>query len=194
VGHGADFTLTGPSGEILAVVSVLPPAPGLHLGEFQMKTKILVLAATALGAFLLGGGVVMAQPAGLFKPKIIADGHIAKAAEIGANGIEFSSPKNAHVIVQTGEFEGGASTTWHTHPALTLVTVVDGSVSYRSGCHKAVVYHANESFVEAPNTPVIVDNADGTIPAHVVTTLVFPNSMASRTFVPAPDCTHPADD
>jgi quercetin dioxygenase-like cupin family protein len=161
-----------------------------------MKTKISVLLATALGAFLLGGVVVVAAivPPSGFHPKIIADGKIAKASEVDANGIEFSSRKNARVIVQTVDFDGGGNSGWHTHPGLTVVTVVDGSVVDHSRCDAPVVYTANQSFIEEPNTPGFVENASATVQAHVVATLIVPDGMAPRTNVEAPDCSHPSDD
>jgi quercetin dioxygenase-like cupin family protein len=161
-----------------------------------MKTKILVLLASTLGAFLLGGSVAVAAivgPSG-FHPTIIADGKIAKASEIDANGIEFSSRKNARVLVQTVEFDGGGMSGWHTHPGLTVVTVVDGSVIDRTGCHAPVVYTKNQSFVEEPNTPGSVNNVSDTVKAHVVATLIVPDGMAPRTNVEAPNCSHPRDD
>lgn len=174
----------------------LSPAAHLYLWESRVKTKILVLFASALSAFLLGGIVVVAAivlPSG-FHPTIIADGKIAKASEIDANGIEFSSRKNARVIVQTVEFDGGGKSGWHTHPGLTVVTVVDGSVIDRSGCDAPVVYTKNQSFVEQPNTPGAVDNVSAKVKAHVVATLIVPNGMAPRTNVEAPDCSHHNDD
>lgn len=161
-----------------------------------MKTKISVLLATVLGAFLLGGVVVAAAiiPPSGFHPKIIADGKIAKATEVDANGIEFSSRKNARVIVQTVDFDGGGNSGWHTHPGLTVVTVVGGSVVDHSGCDAPVAYTANQSFVEEPNTPGFVENASATVQAHVVATLIVPDGMAPRTNVEAPDCSHPRDD
>jgi quercetin dioxygenase-like cupin family protein len=161
-----------------------------------MKTKVLVLFATALGAFLLGGVVVAAAivPPSGFHPKIIADGKIAKASEIDAHGIEFSSRKNARVIVQTVEFDGGGKSGWHTHPGLTVVTVVDGSVIDRSGCDAPVVYTANQSFVEPANTPGSVENVSATVKAHAVATLIVPDGMDPRTNVEAPDCSDPSDE
>jgi quercetin dioxygenase-like cupin family protein len=155
-----------------------------------MKTKFLVLLATACGAFLLGGGVVLA--AGAFTTTPIASGTIARAAEIEANGIEFSSPSNSKVAVVQGDFEAGSSTGWHTHPGLTVVVVKSGTVTNRTGCNAPVTYGAGASFVEPPNTPI---NVSAAAPARVITTLIFPSGMASRTDVNAPVCSGPpADD
>jgi quercetin dioxygenase-like cupin family protein len=160
-----------------------------------MKTKVLVLLATACGAFLLGGGIVLAEPADGFNATHVDRGTIARAAEIDANGIEYASPRNAHVIIQQGEFLGGGKSGWHTHPGLTIVTVVDGSVTNRTGCSAAVVYHPLDSFVEPPNTPISVNNVSPTVKAHVVAVLVVPDGIvAPRTDVNAPVCTGPEDD
>jgi quercetin dioxygenase-like cupin family protein len=157
-----------------------------------MKTKILVLCAAACGAFLLGGGVVLASG---FTASLHAQGTIAKAAEISANGIEFSSGKNAQVFVQDGVFTAGGSTGWHTHPGLTVATVVEGAVINHTGCHAPVPYGKGASFVEPPNTPINVYNASDTAGASVVAILIVPEGMPRSTpLTSAPDCTHNADD
>ena len=158
-----------------------------------MKTKMLILLAGVCGAFLLGGGVVLAGPPIGFTTTIISDGKIAKATEINANGIKFSSHENARVIVQVGDFVPGGTSGWHTHPGLTVVTVTDGSVINYVGCREGVVCTKGQSFVEPPNTPGDVDNTSATVAAHVMATLIVPNGMAPRTNVDAPNCTHHGD-
>ena len=153
-----------------------------------MKTKMLILLASVCGAFLLGGGVVLAGPPIGFNSKILSDGKIATATHISANGIEFSSQKNARVIVQASEFAPGGTSGWHTHPGLTVVTVVEGSVTEHRGCAAGVTYTKGQSFVEPPSTPGDVDNASATVPAHVIAVLIVPDGMAPRTNVDAPAC------
>src|SRR5438105_14558358 len=158
------------------------------MGRGDMKTRIVVLSAAAVSAFLLGGGVALAgNPVG-FTATILATGTIANATEIQANGIRFTSPPNAQVIVQQGDFVGGGTTSWHTHPGLTLVTVTDGTLRFHNHC-SITVYTKGQSFVEPPNTPVMVHNASASLPAQVIATLVVPAGMAPRTNVPAPHCT-----
>ncbi len=158
-----------------------------------MKTKILVLLAGAIGALVLGGGIALAAALPTFHSHPLANGTIAKATEISANRIEFSSPKNAQVIVQWGEFDKGGNTGWHTHPGLTVVTVTVGTLKYHDGC-RSTVYTVGDSFVETPNRPGMVENIRTDATATVYATLIVPNGMAPRTNVPAPNCTNPADD
>jgi quercetin dioxygenase-like cupin family protein len=158
-----------------------------------VKTKMFILVAAACGAFLLGGGVVLAGPPIGFTATIISDGKIAKATEINANGIKFSSHQNARVIVQVGDFVPGGTSGWHTHPGLTVVTVTDGSVINYVACREGVVYTKGQSFVEPPNTPGDVDNTSTTRAAHVMATLIVSDGMAPRTNVDAPKCTHEGD-
>ena len=156
-----------------------------------MKTKILVLLAGAIGALVLGGGVVLAASG--FASTVLAKGTIAKATEISANRIEFSSPKNAQVIVQRGEFAKGGNTGWHTHPGLTVVTVTAGTLRYHDGC-SSKVYTVGQSFVETPSRPGMVENTSADATAQVFATLIVPAGMLPRTDVPAPNCKTPADD
>ena len=158
-----------------------------------MRTRILVLFAVAVGAFVVGGGVVVAgQPVG-FSASVKASGTIAKATEIGANGIEFQSRKNATVIVQEGNFQPSGSSGWHTHPGLTVVTVTSGTVINHTRCH-VTTYTVGQSFVEPPKTLILVDNASSTATAQVYSVLVVPEGMPARNSnVTPPDCTHPKD-
>jgi quercetin dioxygenase-like cupin family protein len=149
---------------------------------------MLVLLACAVGAFFLGGGVVLAgKPTGS-TPIILASGTIAKATAIQASGIQFSAPENVQVIVQQTDFVGGGTSGWHTHPGLTVVTVADGSFRYHEGC-SVKLYIKGQSFVEPPNTPVMVRNTSATLPGQTFAALVVPAGVAPRTNVTAPKCT-----
>jgi cupin domain len=159
-----------------------------------MKSRILVLFAVVVGAFVIGGGVVQAEPPNGFSATVIATGTIARATEIGANGIEFQSRANASVITQFGDFVGGGTSGWHTHPGLTVVTVISGSVTNHTGCRAPVTYTAGQSFVEPPKTPIAVVDASATAAARVIATLVVPAGMAARTNVNAPTCPVHTDD
>jgi quercetin dioxygenase-like cupin family protein len=153
-----------------------------------MRTRIVVLSAAAVSAFLLGGGVALAgNPTGSV-PTILASGTIAKATAIQASGIQFSAPANVTAIVQKFDFVGGGSSGWHMHPGLTVVTVADGSFRYHEGCH-VKLYVKGQSFVEPPNTPVMVKNTSADLPGQVVAALIVPAGVAPRTNTTAPHCT-----
>lgn len=158
-----------------------------------MKTKMFVVVASACGALLTGSGVVLAVGIG-FVPTILADGTIAKSSEMSAHRIEFSAPKNAHVITQRVDFEAGGSSGWHTHPGLVVVTVTVGSLRVTDGCHAPVVYGPGQSFIETPDTAGLVENASTTTAAQSFATVIVPQGMAPRTNVPAPNCTHHEED
>ena len=114
-----------------------------------MRTKPLVLLAVAIGAFVLGGGVVSAEPPSGFVGRILAAGTLSRATDIGANGIEFSSRTGAQVILQQGDFSAAGTSGWHMHPGLTVVTVTDGTVIYHQRC-TVRSYTKGQSFVEPP--------------------------------------------
>jgi len=158
-----------------------------------MKRKIVVLVAGAVGALVLGGGVVLAAASGFTATLLFPKSTISKATEISANHIEFSSPKNAQVFNQVGTFEIGGNTGWHTHPGLTVVSVTAGTLRYHDGC-KSTDYTVGQSFVETPNSPGMVENIGSDATAQVYATLIVPAGMLPRTDVPAPNCTKRADD
>jgi quercetin dioxygenase-like cupin family protein len=158
-----------------------------------MRLRPLIILAVGIGAFVLGGGVVSAEPPSGVAAKILASGTLSKATDIGANGIEFTSRRATQVIVQQGDFSAAGTSGWHTHPGLTIVTVTDGTVTYHRRCSVGS-YTKGQSFVEPPDTPVMVENSSNQASAQVVTALMVPAGFAARTNVSAPECPNHTED
>ena len=154
-------------------------------------SRVLMLLVVGFSAFVLGGGVVSAGPPSGFTPTILSTGTISRLVEVERNGITFKSQPNATVITQQGDFVAGGTSGWHTHPGLTVVTVVSGSVTNTNGCKAPATYVAGQSFVEPPDTPLVVQNASATDSARVITMLIVPAGKAARTNVDAPTCPPP---
>jgi quercetin dioxygenase-like cupin family protein len=86
------------------------------------------------------------------------------------------------------EFAPGAATPPHTHPGLTLATVLDGEVTFDTKGAKTT-YRAGQSFTELPGEVGVAANA-GAAPARVMASIVLPKGAAPST--PQPGGPSPA--
>jgi quercetin dioxygenase-like cupin family protein len=154
-----------------------------------MKTKAFVVIAVAIGAVFLSSNAVMANPSVGFTAKVLAKGTLSEPAKIKALGVKFSTEQSTDVYVQQVDIAPGGLSGWHEHPGLVMVVVATGAVIVHAGCQAGQQYSAGQSFVEAPLTPIMVENASSTSPAQNFATLVVPAGRAPRIELPgAPDC------
>lgn len=101
----------------------------------------------------------------------------------------------AEVVHQVNDFQPGQQTSVHTHPGLTVVSVLAGELTYNNQADK--VYKANESFFERPDVVHFARNA-GTTPTRIVTsyviakgaTLTTPHHTQPSPAPPAPTTPH----
>jgi quercetin dioxygenase-like cupin family protein len=154
-----------------------------------MKTKPLVFLAVVIGAVFLSSNAVTATAPVGFTAKVLAKGTLARPAEMKALGIQFSTERSTDVYVQQVDFAPGGSSGWHEHPGLVLVSVAIGAVIVHSGCKAGQQYSAGQTFMEAPLTPMLVENASSTAPAQNFAAAVVPAGTAARIELPgAPNC------
>jgi quercetin dioxygenase-like cupin family protein len=154
-----------------------------------MKVKALVFLAAVVGAVFLGSNAAMATPPAGFTAKVLAKGTLARSVEMEALGIQFSTEGSTDVFVQQVDIAPGGSSGWHEHPGLVIVAVATGAVIVHAGCDSGQKYSAGQTFVEAPLTPMLVENASSTAPAQNFASVVVPAGRAPRIELPtAPDC------
>jgi len=84
------------------------------------------------------------------------------------------------LVHQTLHFAPGASSPWHTHPGLLLVTVVEGGYTLRARNAGEKVYKTGDSFVELPHHLVQAHNTNAEN-AQVVVSLIVPDGEALST-------------
>ena len=97
-----------------------------------------------------------------------------------------------NIAVQSNVAAPGATSGWHSHPGLSIVTVTEGAVwDYAAedpNCKPRIIT-AGHSFVEAGNHVHLVRN-EGTVEAKWVTTAIRPAGSQARIDQPAPShCT-----
>ena len=136
-----------------------------------MKRLTAGLALIAVIIAALGGAVAVAQT-----PRPVAQ-YLFRT-----EGLPLSGPYDvAHHI---NVFEPGATTPWHTHPGLVLVTVIEGELTFRTGGTEKV-YKVGESFVERPDE---VGQATNRTAARtsVIASFIVPRGTPLSTEQPAP--------
>jgi len=100
-------------------------------------------------------------------------------------GVPLSGPYD--LVQQTVHFAPAAATRWHTHPGQTLVTVVEGELTFRTRDGERV-YKTGESFAEMAGHVVQAHNTTSASVATVVS-FVIPDGTPATT--PEPGDTTP---
>ena len=86
-------------------------------------------------------------------------------------------PGSADIVSVKVVIKPGASTGWHHHPGVTLVSVASGTATeYRADCEKTVL-KAGDGFFEGTDEPHVVRN-EGNVDAVLYSTLVIPKETS----------------
>jgi quercetin dioxygenase-like cupin family protein len=127
----------------------------------------LALAAVVVGPVLATTGVGFHQT---FQSRATVDGRIhARSPQI-----KLESKGATDFVTVTLVIDPLASSGWHSHPGVVIVSVVSGSLTfYDKHCH-ATVHAAGSAFVESGNDPGLVRNFSDTTPATVNATYIVP--------------------
>ena len=105
--------------------------------------------------------------------------------QIRVAGLPTAGP--ADVVHTVNDFQPGQQTSVHTHPGLTIVTVLAGELTYRNPAER--VYTVGEAFAERPDVVHYGLNA-GTTPTRITTSFVIPKDATLT--VPQPAQPSPA--
>jgi quercetin dioxygenase-like cupin family protein len=88
-----------------------------------------------------------------------------------------SGPGSADIVTVKVVIKPGASTGWHHHPGVTLVSVASGTATqYREDCHKTVL-KAGDGFFEGTGEPHVVRN-EGNVDAVLYPTFLIPTETS----------------
>ena len=133
-----------------------------------MRRFTALAAVFALLFLLLGHSVAFSQ-----QPPAPVVRH-----QFRVEGTPISGPFD--LVHQTLHFAPGASSPWHTHPGLLLVTIAEGGYTLRTRDAGEKVYKTGDSFVELPHHLV---QAHNTAPenALVLVSIIVPDGEALST-------------
>jgi quercetin dioxygenase-like cupin family protein len=134
------------------------------------------LTIVVLALALLPAGVAADDPPG---PTIRHQFRVAGSPMNGA----------AEVVTFDLDYAPGSQTVPHTHPGLTMGTVLEGAVTIREAGMPEMVYRTGDSFTEMPGMVVVAANT-GTTRTRVMASVVLPKGVAPST--PQPGGPSPA--
>ena len=155
-----------------------------------MKKLVLAGAALALTA-AAGVGVALATiPTGVRTVDYAATGTIQDAVHFNADRIKLQTKDSAALVTQQLTYQAGASSGWHSHVGIVLVTVKDGQVTrYLSDC-LGQTFHAGDVFIETGDMGSLVLRNESSAPAHLSATFVTPPPVPANLRIdqPNPGC------
>ncbi|HEY8600363.1 MAG TPA: cupin domain-containing protein [Thermomicrobiales bacterium] len=131
-----------------------------------MKRSVSFLALIVALALALPGATLADDP-----PAPVQR-HVYRVA-----GLPPSGPME--VVTFINEFQPGAQTPAHTHPGLTLVTVIEGAVTFRHP-DREQTYRVGDSFVERPGEVGIATNTTATR-TRVIASMIVPKGAPPST-------------
>jgi quercetin dioxygenase-like cupin family protein len=133
-------------------------------GPILASVLVFVFAGTALATMASG-----------FHPTILARGTTDGAVAFNMGVIKFQTKGDIAIVTATVNLDAHASSGWHSHPGVVLVTVKSGTVTfYDDHCH-GIAHIAGTSFVESGGDTGLARNESDT-PAMVYVTYLVPTA------------------
>jgi quercetin dioxygenase-like cupin family protein len=162
----------------------------VNITDLTRATRLSALIAVTLSAAFSGSA--LATDATGFHPTGLSRGTIDVPAMLNTGTVGFETSGSVDVVTSTVTLDAGASSGWHSHPGVVLVTVLSGSVTmYDSAC-APTIHAAGTSFVESGPIAGLVQNVSTTEPAVVYATYIVPTDTPKtglRVDQPNPGCT-----
>jgi hypothetical protein len=138
---------------------------------------VFLVAAVAVTAALATPSTVIAT--------LLARGTFTKPINASADGITLRANHSTDHAVQTITSPPGATSGWHAHPGIALITVKSGTVAlYDSNCVRET-FSAGQSFLEACSDAVLVRN-ETAHDAVLYVTFIVPADVPLRIDKPNP--------
>jgi quercetin dioxygenase-like cupin family protein len=149
-----------------------------------MRRIGIVLAALAA----ITAGVALATPGGGITDVVnFVQARTTDGINARSDGVKLRTKGEVDVFVQTGTFQPGGTSGWHSHSGIVLLAVESGELTRYDRKCRATTFGAGEAFAEAGDHPVLVRN-EGTQPARVYVTYVLPDASLRRIDEPNPGC------
>jgi quercetin dioxygenase-like cupin family protein len=141
-----------------------------------------VLAAVAVA------GVALATPGGgITDVASLAQGRTTEKVHANADGVTLKTKGRVDVFFQTGTFQPGGTSGWHSHSGIVVIAVKSGELTRYDRKCRGQTFRAGETFVEHGDHPVLVRN-EGAQPAVIYSVYVLPDANLRRIDEPNPGC------
>jgi quercetin dioxygenase-like cupin family protein len=136
----------------------------------------------------VGATVALATPAIGTIATLFARGTLVTPVRANADGIMLRRDHSTDHAVQTIRFPPGATSGWHRHPGVVLVTVQTGTLAhYDSSCNRTTT-SAGQAFWESGPHQVVVRNETTHDDVVVYVTYIVPTGAPLRIDMPNPGC------
>ncbi len=162
-----------------------------------MKSRVKLLIVSGIAVLGLAGQAMATPGVGLFPTNVFGaidkeiNNHVHVTLAPGTSednswNVEFETEGASTFIHQDLTLAPGATTGWHTHPGILLVSVASGSIKWYDGQCVAHVYNAGDSLTESDHLHVLRNETADT--ARLMITFIIPKGVNRRIDQPAPDC------
>jgi quercetin dioxygenase-like cupin family protein len=122
----------------------------------------------AIALVVVFAGTALATAANGFHPAIIARGTTDGAVDFNMGVIKFQTKGDITIVTATVNLDAHASSGWHSHPGVVLVTVLSGTVTFYDDQCVGIAHVAGSSFVESGgDTGLARNESDATAQVYV---------------------------
>jgi quercetin dioxygenase-like cupin family protein len=151
--------------------------------------RLHVLAVGVATACVAAGVALATAPSGTRTVDYSAQGTFAGNLVAAGEGIALAAQRpTTDVATQTLTYGPGASSGWHSHVGIVLVTVKDGAITrYLSNC-LGRTFHQGDVFIESSMLGSLVIRNETNAPTHLAATFVTPHPAVLRIDQPNPGC------
>lgn len=133
----------------------------------------------AIALVVVVAGTALATGASGFHSAILAHGTLGGPVQTNMGVVKFQTKGDIDIVSATVNLDAHASSGWHSHPGIVLVTVLSGAVTFYNDQCASTVHAAGTSFVESDGAIGLAHNESDTGAVIYVTYLVpagTPNS------------------
>jgi quercetin dioxygenase-like cupin family protein len=141
--------------------------------------KLAALAALTLVPTAAVGIASATAPSGVTGEAHVVGARLPERVKTFADGVKFETKGPTEVSVLTLTVEPGGSTGWHTHPGLAVISVADGTGKLYSTDCTSQEFGAGEAFIEAGDDAATLFRNEGSAPAVLTVTFMYPRGTAS---------------
>ncbi len=166
----------------------------------HMSRRFVIVCVAILVAGVSVTAALATPALGTLSSILFARGTLVEPVFAFSDGVALTADETTDHAVQTITFAPGASSGWHTHPGVVLVTVESGTLThYNADCSSETI-SAKQTFYETRGIHgtsfggvssggggTIVRN-EGTVPVVVYVTYIVPAGEPLRIDMPNPGC------
>jgi quercetin dioxygenase-like cupin family protein len=145
------------------------------------------IVAAVLAAVVIAGSALATPGGGITDVVNFVQARTTHGIHAQSDGVKLRTKGKVDVFVQTGTFQPGGTSGWHSHSGIVLLAVASGELTRYDRKCRAATFGAGEAFIEYGDHPVLVRN-EGAQPARVYVTYVLPDANLRRIDEPNPGC------